>query len=82
MPTTRTPTGLATTSLTSRPEACGRARHPDDPRAQTWTDRRSWPSLSDLLALIKAGDGVDGYGLENHAGRIVDVTGPPSATRP
>jgi len=35
-------------------------------------------TLSDILALIKAGDGVDGngYGLENHAGRIVDVTGP------
>jgi len=35
-------------------------------------------TLSDLLALIKAGDGADGngYGLENHAGRIVDVTGP------
>lgn len=39
-------------------------------------------TMSDVLALIKAGDGVDGYGLENHAGRIVDVTGPPSATRP
>ena len=35
-------------------------------------------AMSDLLALIKAGDGADGngYGLENHAGHIVDVTGP------
>ena len=33
---------------------------------------------SDLIALINAGDGADGNGcgLQNHAGRIVDVTGP------
>ena len=35
-------------------------------------------TMSELLALVRSGDGADGngYGLEYHAGHIVDVTGP------